>query len=602
MESEVENHDRLVLQLKVCSARKLGTPLNSFVSINFGSWSRQTSTKKNSEKPIWNETLVFAVDRSEHGLPAVAFQLRYKDLLGKLHDLGHALVQLPSKINELVDTWVKLESTGGDQPDLHICMQLEYLGSRSIESLVGRQSNRPSLMRFGSSSLRLLSTRGNNGLGEVSGGDARLKKEVLESPSTFGVRTGAVTLNEICQNLDRLRGLIYLSSAEAARDPDERVQQLQRSKVELDELESQVDAIEGLSDEWKDKLTLLIEDYARDCWKMLSDESWERLTQKRQSVRAPPPLPSKREMDKIRKERQSTLANGSTSTPSPRPRDDAGSRSPEGDRASDPRMSPAQPTQASPESPQQSSQQARSPQAQPRQPKQHSVIVRDHFMSSLDAFDEMMDIGFAVEFPLGAPSNSQVGRHGDLASFVMTSFIYDAVICKIISYDGPSLVEFVLGSHHPDIPRGLETALSKIPGGNSRAMVTVSPNWGFGDDGHEKGVPPNSTLVFVIENTSFVTTASSSNPFDDLIDSPTISLVRLYGTFPAREPQVVLESFVPPPAVAPPAPPRRPPLARSQSASQEASRAPDNDDHKATLQQGMVAELNVRLSRRGTYE
>lgn len=613
--------DRHVLQLKVCSARKIANPANVFIVVEFGNWVRQTSVKKCSDKAIWNETFVLPVEDQIEADTQFTVAIKSKDVLGKTNDIARSAVFLPTNTNELHDIWIVLEENAGSgfssgSPDLHLCMQLEQLAGRSLESLIHRQSSRPSLIKFGGS-LRMLGSLSSGGNGDAvdSTSKASLSKESHDT-STFAVRAGAVTLNEICQSLDRLRGVIYMSGedasiAAAGGNTDERVGMLQKAKVELDELNEQIDSVDGLSDEWKTKLGSLIEDYARDCWKLLSDESWELLARKRQS-RPAPPLPSKEARAKIRQDRLS-LASPSVSP-----------------HVTSPTLASAlesdTPTSRLQSWPSTGSESTTTIQ---RLSALHTVVIKDHFLSSLESFDQMMDSGYSIEIPSTKQKRIEVGhpgKLGDVISFTLLSFVYDATICKAMSYDGPSLVESVIGGgvQHPDVPKGLANALEKIPNGTKKVLITVTPECGFGDDGHEKGVPPNSTLIFEISDvlvTKGDVEAVDSSIFKAEMEtkSKEHSLSKLFGTFPRRQEHVYVEKPTSPfpPSIPPPTPPKRmPTMERAYSAppiqhvtlkkSEEqrligAGMPPGNTSskHDSTQPPGnLVAELNLRLSRR----
>ena len=481
--NHILDHQKFVLQLKICSARKLTSPCNAFIQIELGDWTRQTPIKKHTERPLWNQLFIFPVNSQS----SFTIYLKQRDVLGKVSLIGKAVVPIPEKPSELQDIWVVLE---GLNTDVHLCMELEPLGERSLDSVLMKQnSSRGSLIRF--SSLRLLGSSNDKLSTHVTSESASSSEpfHTNTSSSSFALRAGAVTLNEICQALDRIRSIIYVTGSEHMDpDPKARHKVLQTVKEELEEITLQIDKIDGLSEEWKEKLTELTSDYSKDCLTMLTDEAWANVTLKHHSTRLPPPLPSKEKMARERLSRKlSSDVQTSPSTP-PLP------------GAPPPKPPPFPPPPVLDDLATKSSESSFE-----KKPLEHEVITKSHFLSSLEAFDELLDSGFVVEFPNGTKKQLKFPKLGDIVNCRLDCFLFDGACSEAISYDLSSQIRTfsVIEGSHPDIPKGLVSAFLKIPDGQELAVVTVTPEWGFGDDGHVKGVPPSSTLIFEIRNVSY---------------------------------------------------------------------------------------------------
>lgn len=448
---------------------------------------------------------------------------------------GNAAVGIDSKSNGSMGRDVMMrndakgnapldESPAEGRMQFHVCMQLE-------RGTMKKSKNKAQSVRMGS------------------------------IPSAFQANAGAVTINDIVRALDGIKSVVYLAGQES-----ERYGKLQDARRELEDLKTHIREIKGLSEEWKIKLADLVEEYESDCISLLADHTWanrnaekesavavSNQAPKRESVK-PPPLPSKETLARVRSERFGELVDGKQLAPpslavapkinvnltmsinpapplSPivRPASFLGSSSPITTSVTLPQGRPSlkkilsstlmksgsfsgnnglfSSTSPSTKSPLPST----SPTFQ-TEADGNVVMLRPHYLSSLDAFDEMMDTGYAIEFKKPKVSGT-LGKVGATAKLEAIGFVFDGCIGQAVSfvvYPESEPFEFVLGTEHPDVPRGLELALVELNSGSSSVLVTIAPEYGFGEDGHDEfEIPPDATLIYDIRHVTFVQAKTS---------------------------------------------------------------------------------------------
>lgn len=116
-------------------------------------------------------------------------------------------------------------------------------------------------------------------------------------------------------------------------------------------------------------------------------------------------------------------------------------------------------------------------------------------LKSCSAFDELMELGYAVELE-GSPT----GKGEPISRGVKVE-----IRCKAEIWDGAStatkefangVVTFVTGESQ--VTAGLDAAVQKLAVGQ-KAIITCSPSMAYGAAGNPPVVPPNSFVVFNVE-------------------------------------------------------------------------------------------------------
>lgn len=131
-------------------------------------------------------------------------------------------------------------------------------------------------------------------------------------------------------------------------------------------------------------------------------------------------------------------------------------------------------------------------------------------MRSLDAFDDLMNIGVAIEFD----SNSS---NDNSSATPITSGTYVQFMCTAMTWNGSSAesfifaesqLKFVVGRCH--VSRGMDVALLRLKEGDT-ANVICSPNKAYGEQGLPPVVPPNSNIVYRISELSVLAKIQSGD-------------------------------------------------------------------------------------------
>lgn len=125
--------------------------------------------------------------------------------------------------------------------------------------------------------------------------------------------------------------------------------------------------------------------------------------------------------------------------------------------------------------------------------------TRTYAMTSLDAFDELMDHGVAVELPEGAALLDEPRSVGSRVTAEVTGYTWDGAQTQITEFASTACagqpLEFSLGAEH--VTAGLDYAVASLPLGVA-AMVTCTPNTAYGDAGHPPSIQPHQHLVYEV--------------------------------------------------------------------------------------------------------
>eukprot|EP00753_Platysulcus_tardus_P010382 PLAT2617.1.p1 GENE.PLAT2617.1~~PLAT2617.1.p1 ORF type:complete len:554 (+),score=174.90 PLAT2617.1:151-1662(+) len=133
-------------------------------------------------------------------------------------------------------------------------------------------------------------------------------------------------------------------------------------------------------------------------------------------------------------------------------------------------------------------------------PSDRAGSTRKFQLTSLQAFDDMMDRGFSWE-PHDAGAGATAGD-GDAVDVHYTMMLWDGAQTLV-----SELESTLWGSGEPmrlnvgsgQLPPGLDAGLRLMPAGAS-GMLTLTPEMAFGEDGcAERSVPPGAHLVFEMD-------------------------------------------------------------------------------------------------------
>jgi len=141
----------------------------------------------------------------------------------------------------------------------------------------------------------------------------------------------------------------------------------------------------------------------------------------------------------------------------------------------------------------------------------------DFSISSLDAFDALVEKGFAVEYI----SRSESGKHLHLGSRVEAT-------ATVLTWDGAT-TEATVGSEGPlaytvgalQVPIGLDEASLSLQVGDD-ALVILAPGKAFGYAGHPPLIPPNSHVVYSIRVTGLAPMDASTAAATPAVGNPAV--------------------------------------------------------------------------------
>lgn len=136
-------------------------------------------------------------------------------------------------------------------------------------------------------------------------------------------------------------------------------------------------------------------------------------------------------------------------------------------------------------------------------------------LKSLDAFDELVNIGYTIELNntiiIPKFNGIKIGTKVTIKCIAMT---WDGASTKTKEFAN-SNVTFIVGSK--TVTSGLDISLQHLNVGQ-HAVITCSPSWAYGAAGNPPSIPPNSYVVFnveVIKIESNDDSSSSSSVGDD---------------------------------------------------------------------------------------
>ena len=147
------------------------------------------------------------------------------------------------------------------------------------------------------------------------------------------------------------------------------------------------------------------------------------------------------------------------------------------------------------------------------QPKRQSLGIENFQLTSLEAFDQLIDQGFAIEIKEESSDPSDVPSVSDKVEIELRGMIWDASQTVVTEFvrdkDIASPCIFTVGK--AEMTKGLDLALQKLPVG-THAMVVVSPPLAYAEIGEPRyGIPASVHVVFDIRIVSIVK-ALEKNP------------------------------------------------------------------------------------------
>ncbi len=129
---------------------------------------------------------------------------------------------------------------------------------------------------------------------------------------------------------------------------------------------------------------------------------------------------------------------------------------------------------------------------------------REFSITSLAAFDELMDYGIAIEYPNNDVPTGSLIQTGYKVELDIIAMAWDGASTSTSVFANGKL-SFVVGQDQ--VARGLDTAMLKLNNG-AKATVIVVPKLGYGETGINNIVPPNSHIVYDVT----VTNACNASP------------------------------------------------------------------------------------------
>jgi len=117
-------------------------------------------------------------------------------------------------------------------------------------------------------------------------------------------------------------------------------------------------------------------------------------------------------------------------------------------------------------------------------------------LKSLDAFDELVNIGYTIEIgdTIITPKYNGI-KIGTKVTIKCIAMTWDGASTKTNEFAN-SNVTFVVGSK--TVTSGLDIAMQHLNIGQ-KAVITCSPSWAYGAAGNPPSVPPNSYVVFNVD-------------------------------------------------------------------------------------------------------
>ncbi|KAH9259945.1 hypothetical protein BASA81_001705 [Batrachochytrium salamandrivorans] len=129
--------------------------------------------------------------------------------------------------------------------------------------------------------------------------------------------------------------------------------------------------------------------------------------------------------------------------------------------------------------------------------------VPDFTLSTLQAFDEMIDKGYAVENIENNHKSGSGGKPkvGDRVELLFKAHIWDAQLLAILEFmssedKGEGPLDFIVGDDS-SVCQGLHLAVQKLQAGES-GRVIIAPKMGYGVAGSPPIIPPSAHLVYEV--------------------------------------------------------------------------------------------------------
>jgi hypothetical protein len=122
-----------------------------------------------------------------------------------------------------------------------------------------------------------------------------------------------------------------------------------------------------------------------------------------------------------------------------------------------------------------------------------SSVGKEFSITSLDAFDELMNEGFCIEFITKSESARKL-RRGSRVSVHCSASLWDGAATVIHQFSEGDMC-FTVGCGQVSV--AMDKALLLLEEGDS-AMITSSPQLAYGVVGHPPYVPPNSHIVYAV--------------------------------------------------------------------------------------------------------
>lgn len=129
---------------------------------------------------------------------------------------------------------------------------------------------------------------------------------------------------------------------------------------------------------------------------------------------------------------------------------------------------------------------------------------REFSITSLAAFDELMDNGIAVEYLNGEAPTGALIQSGYKVELDIVAMTWDGASTSTNIFAREKL-SFIVGQDQ--VTRGLDAAMLKLCNG-TKATIIVAPKLGYGENGINTIVPPNSHIVYDVT----VTNAINASP------------------------------------------------------------------------------------------
>lgn len=134
--------------------------------------------------------------------------------------------------------------------------------------------------------------------------------------------------------------------------------------------------------------------------------------------------------------------------------------------------------------------------------------VRPFSLNTIEAFDALVDNGFAIEDLVSSNAAGALVTDASRVTLTLTALFWDGANIQAHVYaEGP--LTFTIGAGQ--VPVGLEEGIVGLKVGD-KANIISSPLLSYGDAGLPPNIPPNVHLVFSIEIVSVATSDTTILP------------------------------------------------------------------------------------------